>query len=563
MISSILPPGVILILGGLLLPFLPGTARTVGLLAAPLLALWAVWTVPDGVVMTAGFLDYTLAVVEGDALSRAFGIVFAIAALGAGLFGMRQPSTRELAAGYIYAGGSLGVCFAGDLVTLFIFWEVMAIASAVVVWGGGGGDGTYRAGLRYLYVHLLGGVLLMAGITAHIIETGDIDVTRALPSTAGTWLMLAGVLVNAGAPPLWAWVADAYPKASWSGAIFLSAFTTKTSVYVLIRMYPGTEILLWIGLAMVLYGVIYALLENDMRKILVYSIVNQVGYMVTAVGIGTEMALNGATAHAFAHILYKALLLMSAGAVMYRTGGLTKCTQLGGIARSMPFTTAMAVIGALSICAFPLTSGFTTKSMIVTAAGQEHLATVWFVLEAASAAAIIYIGLRYVWFVFFGTDSGLRPTEAPASMKAAMGIMAGLCIGIGVWPAPLYELLPFAVDYKAYTDYHVLHQLQLLFFGGLVFFLTIPLIRPRDTVTLDFDWFYRRFGLMLAREFSLHGGRAGSSLLGGGKGAVQHFVRTVQRSHGPGGLLARTWATSTAVLSVLLLLLVYLLVYYV
>lgn len=562
MISDLLPPGVLLILGGALLPFLRGPARSVALIVAPLLTLWAVWTVPDGVVMTAAFLDYTLEIVEGDKLSRLFALVFGIAAFGGGLFGLRQESTRELSAAYVYAGSSIGVCFAGDLVTLFVFWEVMAVASAIVVWGGGDAR-SYRAGMRYLYVHLLGGVLLMAGITAHIMETGAIDVTRALPSTTGTWLMLAGILVNAGAPPLWSWVADSYPASSWSGAVFLSAFTTKTSVYVLIRMYPGTEILLWIGLAMIFYGVVYALLENDMRRILVYSIVNQVGFMVTAVGIGTETALNGATAHAFAHILYKALLLMSAGAVLYQTGGVRKCTELGGLARSMPFTTLGAVIGAVSICAFPLTSGFVTKSMITDAAGSEHMATVWFLLEIASAGAIVYVGLRFVWFVFFGTDSGLRPKDPPLSMKAAMGLMMVLCIAIGLWPQPLYALLPFAVDYKPYTDYHVLHQLQLLLFAGAAFFLTVPFTRPRETVTLDFDWFFRRFGMMLAREFSLHGGRAGNSLLAGGKGAVGRFVRLVERSHGAGGILARTWATSTAVLSVMVLLFLYLLVYYV
>ncbi|GAA0569011.1 Na(+)/H(+) antiporter subunit D [Caenispirillum bisanense] len=562
MISDLLPPGVLLILGGALLPFVRGPLRAAVLLVAPLLTLAAVWTVPDGVVMTAGFLDYTLQVVEGDRLSRLFGIVFALAAFGGGLFALRQDFTRELAAAYVYAGSSIGVVFSGDLITLFVFWEIMAIASTVVVWSGNSARSA-RAGMRYILVHLLGGVLLMAGLAAHIVDTGSIDATRLLPSTLGSWLMLAGILVNAGAPPLWAWVADAYPEASWSGAVFLSAFTTKTAVYVLIRLYPGTEILVWIGLAMIFYGVIYALRENDMRRILVYSIVNQVGFMVTAVGIGTETALNGAAAHAFAHILYKAVLLMSAGAVLYQTGGVGKCTQLGGLARSMPFTTAAAIIGALSICAFPLTSGFVSKSMIIDAAGAEHMAAAWFLLEAASAAAILYVGLRFVWFVFFDRDSGLRPADPPLSMKAAMGLMAALCLILGVWPQPLYDLLPYPVDYVPYTVSHVVHQLQLLLFAAAVFFLTLPLTRPREGITLDFDWFYRRFGLMLARELGIATGRAGQSLLGSGKAVLRRFVGFVETHHGPGGLLARTWGTSMAVLSVLVLLLVYLLIYYV
>lgn len=559
-ISAFLPPGLILMLAGALLPFLRGQARSALILLAPIVTLWAVWQVPDAVILSGSFLEYRLEIVEGDRLSRLFATIFGLMAFAGGLFALRQMRTLELSAALIYAGGAIGVCFAGDLITLFVFWEVMAIASATVVWAAGSRR-SYGAGMRYLFVHLLGGVILMAGIAAYVFDTGSIDFAAMQAGSVATVLMLIGILINAGAPPLSAWVADAYPEASWSGTVFLSAFTTKTAVYVLARGFPGTEALIWIGLLMIAYGIIYALLDNDVRRILAYSIVNQVGFMLVAIGIGTEMAINGAAAHAFAHILYKALLLMTAGAVLYQTG-LSRATELGGLLRTMPLTAWCAVIGAFAIAGFPGTSGFVTKSLITGAAADAHLAWVWFPLETASAATFLYIGLRYPWLVFFSQDKGLRPAEPPLSMRAGMLLTAALCIGIGLFPGVLYDLLPYPTEFSPYGFAKVVHQLQLLLFAGLAFFLVLPYLKRARTITLDFDWFYRHFAKMLTREFSIRGGRAGNSLLEIFQLAFARFVTFVETHHGPTGMLARTWATSTAMISVLLLLLIYLVVYY-
>jgi multicomponent Na+:H+ antiporter subunit D len=558
--DAVLPPGVILMLGGLLLPLIPKPARGAWALAVPLLTLWAVWGVADGVVLSHGFLGYTLEIVQGDKLSRLFGTIFSIMAFAGALFALRQPRVLELSAALTYAGGAVGVAFAGDLITLFVFWEVMAVASATVIWCGGT-PGAYKAGLRYLGIHLLGGVVLMAGIAGHVLQTGSIDFGAMRAEDTATWMILIGMLVNAGAPPLSAWLPDAYPEASWSGTVFLSAFTTKTAVYTLLRGFPGEEVLIWVGLYMVFYGIIYALLENDMRRILAYSIVNQVGFMVTGIGIGTTLALNGAASHAFAHILYKALLLMSAGAVLHQTGK-RKCTDLGGLFRTMPLTCAFGIVGALAISAFPVTSGFTTKSMIAGAAADQHMAWVWFLLEAASAGVFLHAGIKFPWFVFFQKDSGLRPREAPRSMLAAMALLAAFCIGIGLYPEPLYALLPFAVDYVAYTPAHVVDQLQLLLFAGLAFFVLLPLMKRTPTLSLDVDWFYRRFLVLLARVFTARGGAARTSLAESGLRMVRAVIGMVQTHHGPGGTLYRTWALSSAVLWVVALLALYLLLYY-
>ena len=460
------------------------------IVALPLIALALVWRVPDGAAWQLRVLDYTLTPLQGDKLSRLFATIFALMAFGGGLFALGQKSRVEVPSAFVYAGSAIGVALAGDLVTVFAFWELMAVASTLVLWSSGSPE-SYRASLRYLMIHLLGGMFLLAGVTGHIAQTGSVGFGRMALDSPAHWLMLIGFLVNAGAPPLSAWLPDAYPEASWSGTVFLSAFTTKTAVYVLMRGFPGTELLIWVGLFMVFYGIVYALLENDMRRILAYSIVNQVGFMVVGIGIGTEMALNGAAAHAFTHIIYKALLLMSAGSVLYMTGR-RKCSELGGLFHSMPVATICGTIGALAISAFPLTSGFISKSMISQAATDGHMLTVWLLLTAASAGVFLHAGIKFPWFVFFQKDSGLRPSDPPRSMRWAMIFFALLCIALGVWPEPLYGLLPYAVKYQPYTGAHVVTQLQLLLFSGLAFFVMLPYLRRTLTITLDTDWVWRK-----------------------------------------------------------------------
>ena len=493
--SLFLAPGLLPILGGLMLPLLRPSWRGAVLLGAPLATLAMIWLAPDGATAPAiAFLDYRLIPAQADALSRLFATVFAIMAFAGGLFALGQRSIVELSAALAYAGAAIGVVMAGDLLSLFVFWEAMAIASTVVVWSGG--PGARGAGLRYAAIHALGGVLLMAGLAGEIATTGSIAPAALALDTVPRCLILAGILINAGAPPLSAWLPDAYPESSWSGMVFLSAFTTKAAVYALLRLFPGVELLIYVGLFMIFYGIIYAILENDMRRILAYSIVNQVGFMVCGVGIGTPMALNGAAAHAFAHILYKALLLMAAGSVLFRTGK-RNCSDLGGLFRTMPLTTICGIVGALSISAFPLTSGFVSKSMISEAAGQEGMGLLWYALAAASAGVFLHAGIKFPWFVFFQRDSALRPADPPWSMRAAMLLLSALCIGLGLLPGALYAMLPYPVAFVPYTGAHTVFQLQLLLFSALAFFLMLGWLKRTLTITLDTDWLYRRLAPVL------------------------------------------------------------------
>ena len=554
-------PGLVLVFGAFALPFLRGGTRGAVVLALPLLALFFLWLLPEGAQWHVQWLGYELAPLSVDKLSRLFATIFTLMACGGGLFALGQKSRLEIPAAYVYAGSAIGVALAGDLVTVFVFWELMAVGSTLVLWSAGT-PAAWAASRRYVMIHLLGGVVLFAGVTGHLLDIGDASFTRIAPDSVAHWLILIGFLINAGAPPLSAWLPDAYPEASWSGTVFLSAFTTKTAVYVLLRGFPGTEFLIWVGLFMVFYGIVYALLENDMRRILAYSIVNQVGFMVAGIGIGTEMALNGAAAHAFTHIIYKALLLMSAGAVLAATGR-RKCSELGGLFHSMPLTTICGTIGALAISSFPLTSGFVSKSMVTQAASDGHLLWVWLLLAAASAGVFLHAGIKFPWFVFFQKDSGLRPSDPPASMRWAMVAFAFLCIALGVWPEPLYRMLPYAVDYAPYTAAHVLTQLQLLLFSGLAFFVMLPWLRRTPTLTLDVDWLWRTPLPALARAVgrALRGLRDG---LGARAGAfAARLSADIHRHREPGGLLLRSWPTGSMALWAMTMLLAWLVLYYI
>ena len=483
--------GLLLIFTGLVTVFIPLKIARFFWLVAALISLFFSITIDHGSSLFLNFLDHEIVLSRVDGLSKIFTIIFSLMTLIGLIFAWNQKCKTELIAVLVYSGAAIGAVLAGDIFSLFFFWEVMAIGSTLIIFSSNTVLSS-KAAFRYALIHFAGGAILMAGLTGYVLETNKVIFESFTLDSAYSWMILAGFLINAGAPPFSSWISDAYPEASYTGTVFLSAFTTKTAVYALLRGFPGSEILIAFGLFMIFYGIIYALLENDMRRILSYSIVNQVGFMIVGAGIGTEMAINGASAHAFAHILYKALLLMSAGSVLLMTGK-RNCSELGGLFQTMPLTMICGTIGAFAISAFPLTSGFVSKSMISQAAADQHLLLIWLCLAAASAGVFLHAGIKFPWFVFFQKDSGLRPPEPPYSMRLAMIILACLCIGIGVFPDYLFSILPYRVEYVPYTTSHVVFQLQLLLFAGFAFFIMLPWLKRTLTISLDLDWIYRKF----------------------------------------------------------------------
>ena len=487
-----IPPAAIFIIGAFLIPFLRGKAKQAYLLLIPALAFINLLNMPEGTSWVFNFLGYEVTFGRVDRLSMVFGYIFVIMAFAGALFSLHLKEHREPVAAFLYVGSSLGVVFAGDYLTLFIFWEIMAVTSTYLIWNRRT-KAAQDAGFRYILVHILGGLFLLSGIIINASNSGSIEFGYIGLNGLASYLILIGFALNAAIPPLSAWLSDSYPESTVTGAVFLSAFTTKTAVYVLCRAFPGTEILIWAGTLMAIYGIIYAILENDIRRVLAYSVINQVGFMVAGIGIGTELSINGSTSHAFAHILYKALLFMSAGAVLHMTGK-SKCTDLGGLYKTMPMTLIFCLVGAASISALPLTGGFISKPMIIAASGDEKMTVIWLLLNLASAVVFLYVGIKFPYFVFFAKDSGLRPKEPPLNMLLAMGFLAFLCIFIGTFPGVLYRILPYPVDFVPYTISHVVSQLQMLLFSALAFFTLLKFLQRTDTISLDTDWFYRKGG---------------------------------------------------------------------
>ena len=487
-----LPPGLIIILGALLVPLFRGRAQALYMLALPVVSLVQVLGLPHGEFGQVSFLSYMLTTIRVDPLSLVFGIIFHIAAFLSVLYALHVKDSVQHVAGLIYAGSAIGAVFAGDLVSLFVYWELTAVSSAFLIWARRT-ERSYEAGIRYLIIQVASGLLLLVGVIFHAQKTGDITFGFLGLDGLGAQLIFVAFGIKCAFPLLHNWLQDAYPEATVTGTVFLSAFTTKLAVYALARGYPGTEILIWIGAIMTTFPIFYAVIENDLRRVLAYSLNNQLGFMVVGVGIGTEMALNGTVAHAFAHIIYKALLFMSMGAVLFRTGTING-SELGGLYKSMPYTTFFCIVGAASISAFPLFSGFVSKSLIMTSVADGAYLWVWLVLLFASAGVFHHSGIKIPFFAFYAHDSGIRCKEAPWNMLLAMGIATFLCIGIGVYPRPLYQLLPYPVDYVPYTTTHVITQLQLLLFSALAFaVLKRTGIYPPElkATNLDTDWFYR------------------------------------------------------------------------
>ncbi|MFC1955167.1 Na(+)/H(+) antiporter subunit D [Chloroflexota bacterium] len=498
-----IPLAIIFVVGAVLLAILPHRVRPVAYLAIPALAFYFLLHLEPGVSLNFHFLNYELVPYRVDRLSLVFGYVFVIMGFVGGVYSFHVKDKLQQVSSLLYVGSSLGVVFAGDLFTLLVFWEIMAVSSVCLIWARRRPKSN-RAGFRYLLVHIFGGSMLMAGIILHYNQTGSM-LFNHFEGGIASYLILFSFALNAAVPPLHAWLTDAYPEGTVTGSVFLSAFTTKVAIYALARGFAGLEVLIWAGIIMAIYGVVFAVLENDIRRLLAYHIISQVGYMVFAIGLGTEMAINGATAHAFSHIMYKSLLFMGVGTVIYATGE-SKLTRLGGLARAMPLALGLYMVGAFSISGFPLFSGFVSKSMVIHGAEIEHMAAAALLLSLASVGTFLHTGLKLPYFTWFGNSrllKPLKPRPVPRCMYIGMALTAGICITIGVQPALLYNLLPFTVHYQPYTASHVMQTMQLLIFTGLGFWLLIGKLGGEAKITLDTDWFYRRPSRLAYTVFSV------------------------------------------------------------
>ena len=550
-----IPPFVIFFAGALLALVVRQTLLSLICVLVPLIsAAFLIFANSPETRIETSVIGLQLILFNPDKLSLVFGYVFHIAAFLGGIFAWRVKDPVHQAATLAYAGSALGAVFCGDLITLFVFWELMAFSSAFLIWCGGTRN-SVSAGTRYLIIQIVSGLLLLAGAVMHYQQTGSLEFTHiGLSSTAATLIFIA-FGIKCAFPLLHNWLTDAYPESTPAGTVFLSAFTTKVAVYALARGFAGTESLVYIGMIMTCFPIFYAVIENDLRRVLAYSMINQIGFMVCGIGIGTELAINGAVAHAFNDVIFKGLLMMSMGAVLYRTGKMNG-SDLGGLYKSMPKTATLCIVGAASISAFPLFSGFVSKSMVMSAALDEGYHIVWIALLFASAGVFHHAGIKIPFFAFFAHDSGIRVKEAPTSMLIAMGIGAVLCIGIGSFPQYLYSLLPFQTGYSAYDATHVLAQTQLLLFSALAFvWLKLSGIYPPElrSVNIDAEWVYRK-GFVVAGRWATAATQATiASVYSILLGSINRVYRMILNTTGLNSRISREWTVDLAVAIVVLL----------
>ena len=550
---ELLPPGAILIIGGLLVPLLPGRLKPWAGVVLPVLGFMHLLALEKGFVQNLVVFGYELTPVRVDGLSLVFGYVFFIAAILGGIYGLGVRDNVQLVAALTYVGSAIGGVFAGELITLFIYWELTAITSVFLVWAGRTKRAA-KAGMRYLIIQVGSGVILLAGVILHFVDTGSLDFDKLIgadgllgSASIGVLLIFVAFGIKCAFPLLHNWLQDAYPESTATGTIYLSIFTTKMAVYALARGYPGTGVLIIIGAVMTAFPIFFAVIENDLRRVLTYSLNNQLGFMVVGIGIGTELALNGTAAYAFANIIFEGLLFMAMGAVLLRTGTCLG-SELGGLYKTMPWTAALCIVGAASISAFPFLSGFVTKPLILDETAAGHHVIIYLMLLFASAGVFHHSGIKIPYFAFFAHDSGKRVKEAPANMLFAMAVMAVMCIGIGIFPEVLYRVLPYQMDYHPYTTTHVITQYQLLLFSALAFvFLQKTGLYPPElrSTNIDTDWIYRKALPAVVRASVGIGHTVVDAIRVPVRALLQGISGLVYRLHGPEGVFARTWTTGS------------------
>ncbi|QZX99653.1 Na(+)/H(+) antiporter subunit D [Halobaculum rubrum] len=493
-VDPLVPPFVFVLAAALVVPLLGRRGgHALGVLATAAVVPY-VWLVPGGEHLPTLLFGFDAVLFNVDGFSRLMGVIFGFIGAVAVLYSWASGADeRQTAFALGYVGTSLGAVFGGDWLTLILFWELMAVTSTLLVWHYGGR--AVRAGFRYALLHGVGGTLLLGAIVWHYAAAGTFLFTGdGLAGVVAPVLAAVGIGVNVGFIGLHAWLPDTYPRPHIAASVFLCVFTTKTGVYGMFRAFPEGEIAIaYMGALMAVFGAGMALLQGDMRRLLSYHIQSQVGYMVAGVGLGGALATAGAFGHVFNHILYKSLLFMTVGVVIYRTGE-EHLDDLGGLWRKLPLTAVAFLIAALSIAGFPGFNGFVSKGMVLGAAHKKHYDVIWYLLLAGGVGTFLsFIKLGYYVFLHGEYDGDVRP--ANVGQKVAMVAVAVPCVVLGVYPPALFAVLPDTGSYE-YTTYTVSHVEEGLILAALGVVGFVILKKPLSKVgrVPDVDALYNRAG---------------------------------------------------------------------
>lgn len=512
-------PGLVICFGGLLIPFIPWKGiKLAYFLLLPIIGFAILISTSMGVFGTippwpaalhkwnVPFLQYTLDIARINKMSILFGYIYVIAAFCMNIYALGVKNDWEHVVAMIYVGSALGAIFAGDLFTLFFCLEIMSWAPFFLILFRGTKK-AMQAAIRYILWHHFSGACILAGVLLHAHQSGSIEFVH-MPwgweaKYLGSNLMLLGFVINAATTPFHSWLSDTYSEATPSGSIYMTAFTTKTAIFCLITTFSGVPLLMWMGAIQAVFALFLAVLENDGRRLCSYHIISQIGYMVAGVGMGTEMGINGAASHALCHIIYNALLYMGAGCALVVVGT-AKFNELGGLYKYMPIAFWLYMIGGFSISGFPLFNGFISKTMTIEAAELIQKPVIYLLLEGATVGTFLHTGLKLPWNIWLQGREEPPPDiraklkdsafNTPLHMLIGMGILAFLCVFMGVYPKILYDMLPYPVAFVPFTLTRVFSITQMFIFSFLGFWLLRKLVRGYPAYVIDTDWFVRMPG---------------------------------------------------------------------
>jgi multicomponent Na+:H+ antiporter subunit D len=554
----LLPPPLIMALAAVAILATHGVSRGVVAVLAPVLTLSAIWQVPDGPAWSALFLGYDLTPVAGGALQRWFATSFALTTLVGGWFSFRRASRHELAIAYAYAASAIGLSFAGDLISAFLYLQLMVILSTALIWSGSRTHAEAgAAGVRHAVLLLLAAVVLKVGIEGVKKSTGTI-VLQALPlDGAFAWLLLAGLLVHAAAPPFSVWLTDAYPKSSAAGTLFLTMFMPKAAILLLMLCFPGVGALIGFGLAMILYGIVYGLMESDLKRLLCYALVAQLGFLLVAIGIGSDLALLGGAVFAAIHGLHFALLFMCVAAATE----IDPPAEVHGSGRALqitPVTTVAFGVAAATLAGLPLTAGFLGLPAIVAAASawQPWLGPA---LLGAHVGILVFAVFKPLAMLAAADREG---RFLAGSRRGALLLGVALCLLPALIPAWIYDLVPYAADHRVYAPGRVVLWLALPALAAVVFHVSRRWLLAARPIRVDVDWIWRRVLLSSAAGAVDLLATARSSIERRARSRLERLQYALQRHSADDGVLSRPWSGGTTVLWVAVMLTGYVLFQY-
>jgi proton-translocating NADH-quinone oxidoreductase chain N len=404
---------------------------------------------------------------QGDEFSILMLVTIFIISLCSVFFSMFSIPGGEKRASYyslilICTAGMAGVVTTGDFFTMYVFLEVVAVSSFALIAFSGDSEGVEGA-VKYLFLSAPASLLILLGVALLFLNTGGTSFSNLFESAAEGGSSKAGILValglfgsgfmvKAGLVPFHGWVPDAYQSSPAPISALLSGIITKVAgVYALVRMSmflnaaPGyasvTQALMFFGALSIVVGALAAMVQRDFKRLLAFSSISQVGYIVLSAGLGTPMALLGAVFHLFNHATFKATLFLN-GAAVERATGTRDMSKLGGLGSRMPWTTSTSVVAFLSTAGIPPLSGFWSKLIMIVAlwmGGARAYATIALLASILTLGYFLLLQRR----VFFGKvvsfTEGAR--EVNAGMLLPVVFLAALMIIIGLYFPFIFQLL--------------------------------------------------------------------------------------------------------------------------